>query len=163
MPNMHETTRLKADIVPFTVEYSRVVHSWIDSEETYRNLCRGTEFPPPDDLVDSWQREGIAAYLLFSAGKLVAYGELWDRPLERAVEIAHLIVAPACRLQGYGSKMLELLYQRAAAREHVAKVMLNFFGSDAAALGCYLKAGFELVGSTRVVPGLRMERLVRIK
>jgi ribosomal protein S18 acetylase RimI-like enzyme len=156
-----EPTRVKADIVPYTAEYSKVVLSWIDSEETYRNLCRGTVFPPTDDLVDSWQREGISSYLLLAFGKPVAYGELWERPLELAVEIAHLIVAPFNRFQGYGTKMLELLYQRAAQRRNVAKVILNFFSGDEVALGCYLKAGFELVSTTNYVAGLRMERMVK--
>ncbi len=158
---MNQPTRVKADIVPYTAEYSRVVLSWIDSEETYRNLCRGTEFPPADDLVDSWQRDGVTSYLLFASGKSVAYGELWERPLELAVEIAHLIVAPFKRSQGYGTKMLELLYQRAAQRQNVAKVILNFSSGDEVALGCYLKAGFELVSTTDYAAGLRMERVVK--
>ena len=49
---MSEPARVKADIIPYTAEYSKVVLSWIDSEETYRNLCRGNRFPPTDDLVD---------------------------------------------------------------------------------------------------------------
>jgi len=158
---MSEPTRVKADIVPYTAEYSKVVHSWIDSEETYRNVCRGTEFPPADDLIDSWQREGISSYLLFASGKPVAYGELWERPLELAVEIARLMVAPFKRSQGYGTKMLELLYQRAAQRQNVAKVILNIFSGDEVALGCYLKAGFELVSTTNYAAGLRMERMVK--
>jgi len=161
MLKMNESTRVKADIVPYTVEYSKVVLSWIDSEETYRNLCRGTIFPPADDLVDSWQREGILSYLLFASGKPVAYGELWERPLELAVEIVHLMVAPFKRSRGYGTKMLELLYQRAAQRQNVAKVILNFFSGDEVALGCYLKAGFELVSTTNYMAGLRMERMVK--
>ncbi len=157
---MSESTRVKADIVPYTSEYSKVVLSWIDTEETYKNVCRGTNFPPPDDLVDSWQREGISSYLLFSTGKPVAYGELWNRPLELAIEIAHLIVAPYKRSRGYGTKMLELLYQRAAQRPNITKVILNFFDGDEIALGCYLKAGFELESTTRTTSGLRMVRLV---
>ena len=154
-------TRAKADIVPYIAEYSRIVLSWIDSEETYRNLCKGTELPPPEDLVDSWQRDGVSSYILSAAGKPVAYGELWTRPLELAVEIAHLIVDPYQRSRGYGSKMLELLYHRAAARLNVAKVILNFHTGDESVLGCYLKAGFELVSVGRNDASLRMERMVK--
>lgn len=158
---MSEPTHVKADIVPYTAEYSRVVLSWIDSEQTYRKVCRATDFPPPDDLVDSWQRGGVSAYLLFSAGKPVAYGELWDKPLEMAIEIAHLIVDPYKRSRGYGTKMLGLLHQRAAQRPNVVKVILNLFGGDEVALGCYLKAGFDLVGTTTYLNGLRMVRMVK--
>ena len=103
---MTEPTRVKADIVPYTAEYSQVVRSWIDSEETYLHLCRSREFPPADDIVDSWQRQKVASYLLFSEGMPVAYGEIWDRRVERAVEIAHLIVDNTRRSRGYGTKML---------------------------------------------------------
>ncbi len=155
-----EPARAKADIIPYSAEYSGQVRSWIESEETYRDVCRGQEFPPPDDIIDSWQRSGMASHLLFSRSKPVAYGELWERPLEMAVEIAHLIVDPFKRTCGYGVKMLELLYQRAAHRENVAKVVLNLYGENEIALGCYLKAGFEIVGTSSYTVGLRMVRMV---
>ncbi len=158
---MDEPTHVKADIIPYTAEYSRDVLSWIDSEETYSNVCRGTQFPPSDGLIDSWQRDGVTSYILFTSGKPVAYGELWDKPLEMSVEIAHLIVAPYQRSRGYGTKMLGLLYERAATRSNVAKVILNFLSGDEITLGCYLKAGFELVSTAQHGAGLRMERQVR--
>jgi len=161
MLKLSEFTHVKADIVPYTAEYSRVVFSWIDSKQTYSNVCRATNFPPPDDLVDSWQRKGVSAYLLFTSGKPVAYGELWDKPLDMAIEIAHLIVDSHKRSRGYGTKMLELLYQRAAERPNVVKVILNLFSGDEIALGCYLKAGFELVGTTNYSAGLKMIRMVK--
>ncbi len=40
------------------------------------------------------------------------------------------------------------------------KVMLHLFGGDEIVLGCYLKAGFELTGTTPVGGGLKMVRLV---
>ncbi len=158
---MSEPTRVKADIIPYAAEYSQLVRSWIDSEETFRNVCRGTEFPPPDDIIDSWQRAELAAYLLSSDGKPVAYGELWERKMERAVEIAHLIVDPYKRSRGYGTKMLELLYNRAAARPGITKVLINLYADSEEALGCFLKAGFELTGTARHVQGLQMMRVVR--
>ena len=156
-----EPTRVKADIVPYSREYERDVLSWIESEETLAALTRGKEFPPPDDLIESWQRKGVQSYLLFSAGKPVAYAELWDRPAELAREIAHLLVAPTSRGRGYGVKMLQLLYERAAQAPQVAKVVLNLYREDEIALGCYLKAGFELAGTSSYTMGLRMARMVR--
>ena len=121
---MTEPTSAKADIVPYTGEFASVVRSWIDSEETLYFLCRGREFPPAEDLVDSWQRPDVTSFLLFAERKPVAYGELWPRPAERAVEIAHLIVDPYKRSLGFGTKLLQLLYQQAAVRrettEHAA-------------------------------------------
>jgi len=157
---MTEPTRAKADLVPYTPEYSAVTRSWIDTEETYTLVCRGINFPPPDDIVDSWQRQGVTSYMLFSERRPVAYGELWDRPTEQAVEIAHLLVDQFRRSRGFGTKMLELLFDRASVRPGVARVNVNLYHQSPEALGCYLKAGFELIGTAAHVEGLRMTRVV---
>jgi ribosomal protein S18 acetylase RimI-like enzyme len=155
-----ERTQAKADIVPFSMEYAQVVRSWIDSEETYKNLCRGKDYPPPDDIVESWQRDSVSSYILLWQRKLVAYAELFNRPLEMAVEITHLIVDPSKRSEGYGAKMLELLYSRAAERANVAKVVLNLYGDCEITLGCYLKAGFIIEATSSYTVGFRMARMV---
>lgn len=156
-----EPTSAKADLIPYSEEYSPLVRAWIESEETYFFVCRGREFPPPDDVVDSWQRADVSSYLLSAERHPVAYGELWSRPNERAVEIAHLLVDPYRRTNGYGTKMLHLLYERAAERKNVVKVVLNLYSENPIALGCYLKAGFELIGAATHTMGLKMVRVVR--
>ncbi len=158
---MSEPAQVKADIIGYTDEYASIVRSWIDSEETIHNLTRQREFPPPDDIVSQWQKPNMSAYLLFSENKPVAYGELWNRPQEMAVEIDHLLVDPAKRYRGYGSKMLSLLYDRAAQRPSVSQVFLNLRTGSEEALGCYIKAGFEIVGTTSGGIALKMIRLVR--
>lgn len=158
---MTEPTGVKADIVPYTEEYADVVRSWIESEETYFNVCRGKDFPPPEDIVGSWQREGTSSYILFANRQPVAYGELWPRPAERAVEITHVLVDPYKRQEGYGTKILQLLYERAAARPHIIKVVVNLYNDSEAALGTYVKAGFELYGTSPHTMGLRMVRMVK--
>jgi len=60
-----ESIGAKADIIPYAPDYAQTVRSWIDCEETFANVCRGTEFPPPGDIVDSWQREGVSPFLLW--------------------------------------------------------------------------------------------------
>lgn len=158
---MSEHIRVKADIVPYSPEYSQTVRSWIDCEETYQNLCRGKDYPPPDEIIDSWQRDSVKSYLLMWQSKPVAYGELFSRPLEMAVEIAHLLVDPYKRSEGYGTKMLELLYLRAEQRPNVAKVILNLYGNCTVTLGCYLKAGFVIEGTSSYTVGLRMVRMTQ--
>ncbi|MEA3297699.1 MAG: GNAT family N-acetyltransferase, partial [candidate division Zixibacteria bacterium] len=103
---MSDPIRIKADIIPYIPEYSALVRSWVDTDQTYRDVCRGQDFPPPEDLVDNWQRSGVSSYLLLSEQRPVAYCEIWKRPLEMACEIAHLIVDPTKRFHGYGTKML---------------------------------------------------------
>lgn len=157
---MSDPARVKADLVPYTQEYSGVVRSWIESPETYQLVCRGIDFPPPDDIVDSWQRKGVAAYILYSDRKPIGYGEIWERPVEQAAEITHLLVDPYKRSRGYGTKLLELLYERAATRKGVARVLINLYHHSPEVLGCYLKAGFELTGTATHIEGLKMMRLV---
>ena len=157
---MIERIKAKADIVPFTMEYAQVVRSWIDSEETYKNVCRGKDYPPSEDIVESWQRDSVSSYILLWNRKPVAYGELLNRPLEMAVEITHLIVDPVKRSEGYGTKMLDLLYNRAAARANVAKVVLNLYGDCEITLACYLKAGFVIEATSSYSVGFRMARMV---
>jgi len=158
---LSDLSQVKADIVPYTSEYARDVRSWIDCEETYYNLCRSKDFPPPPNVVETWQRNNITPYLLFSSNRPVAYAELWERRLEREIEITHLIVDTFKRGQGFGTKMLQLLYDRASQRKGIMKVVLHMFTDNHEALGCYLSAGFELVGTTPGFPGLRMIKIVK--
>ena len=157
---MDDSTQVKADLVPYTPEYAGVVRSWIESEETYRLVCRGANFPPPDDLIESWQRKGVASYLLISRRRAVAYGELWDRRTDNAVEISHVIVDTYQRSRGYGTKLLQLLYTRAAERPGVNRVTINLYHDNAEVLGCLVKAGFELSGTAAHIEGLKLVRLV---
>ncbi|UCD65020.1 MAG: GNAT family N-acetyltransferase [Candidatus Zixiibacteriota bacterium] len=157
---MSASSHPKADIVPFTKEYSGTVRAWIDSAEVFKDVCRGKNFPPATDIVDTWQRKDVSSYLLFTGGKPVAYAELWSRPNEMAVEVAHLIVDPARRSQGYGSRLLQLLYEQGAARQDVAKIVAHLYSDNRVALGCLLKGGFELAGTTGYTQGLRVVRLV---
>ncbi len=157
---MEEPIQVKADLVPYTSEYAGIVRSWIECEETYRLVCRGTEFPPPEEIVESWQRKGVVSYLMISNSKPIAYGELWERKAEHAVEISHVIVDTYQRSKGYGTKLLQLLYNRAAQRPGVTKVMINLYNDSAEVLGCYLKAGFELAGTATHIEGLKLAKKV---
>jgi len=157
---MDDSTKVRADLVPYTSEYSAIVRSWIDCEETYDAVCRGINFPPPDDIVDSWQRQGVTAYLLLADRKPAAYGELWERQAERAVEIAHVLVDNYRRSHGFCTKLIQLLYERASERASIDRVLLNLYHDSPEALGCFLKAGFELVGTATHIEGLKMMRMV---
>jgi len=158
---MDEATRARADLIPYSKEYSGIVRSWIDTPETYDLVCRGINFPPPEDIVESWQRKGVSSFLLFADRKPVAYGELWERKAEQAVEITHLIVETYMRSKGYGTKMLQLLYDLGATRPGIAKVLINLYHDSQEALGCCVKAGFEITGTAAHIEGLKMMRLVK--
>jgi RimJ/RimL family protein N-acetyltransferase len=158
---LDRSLRIKSDIVPYTDEYAHIVWRWIDSEQTYRYVSRGKEFPPSDDIVESWQRDEVKSYILLAENRPVAYGELWNRSIEMALEIAHVLVDPAKRGKGYGTNLIQLLYDRAASRPDIAKVMLNIYNDNEIALCCAMKTGFELVSTANYTVGLKMMRMVR--
>jgi ribosomal protein S18 acetylase RimI-like enzyme len=157
---MDDSTQVKADLIPYSSEYAGIVRSWIECEETYKLVCRGVNFPPPDEVIDSWQRKGVISFLLISNNKPVGYGELWERKAEHAVELSHILVDTYQRSHGYGTKLLRLLYNRAAQRPGVNKVLINLYNDSAEVLGCYLKAGFELAGTATHIEGLKLVRMV---
>ncbi len=153
---MNNLPHVKADLVPYSAEYSRSVRSWINSPEILKTVCRGTDYPPSEEIIESWQREEVKSYLMFSENHPVAYAELWIKKMDLAIEIAHLIVDPAKRSRGYGTKMAELMFQRAAEMNNVAKVQVSLYGESTEALGCFLKAGFEILGTATYTTGLKL-------
>ena len=157
---MSQPMEIKADLVPYSEEYEQTVRSWIESEETYHLLCRGKEYPPPDNLVRNWQKEEVSSYLLFSERKPLAYGEIWKRSSDLGLEIAHVLVDPVKRGDGYGAKMVQLLINRAASYNNVAKVTAVLYDENPIALGCFMKAGFELSGTTGFTEGLKLIKIV---
>lgn len=157
---MTDRIEIKADLIPYSEEYAQSIRKWIETEETYQFVSRGTEFPPPDNIITSWQREGMASYLLTFENRPIAYGELWNRPNEFTVEIAHLLVDQFRRGEGYGVKLINLLYNRAAARIDVSKVTAIVNSDNESALRCFMKAGFELAGTTNYTKGLKLIKLV---
>ena len=114
---------IKADLIPFHDQYAELVRSWIDSEAAYLAVCRGRDWPPPEDIVKQWQRDDMSAWLLIVSGEPAGYGEVWDRPHDMAVELNHIVVDPKQRRAGCGRRLIELLFERAASRTDVAKVM----------------------------------------
>jgi ribosomal protein S18 acetylase RimI-like enzyme len=155
-----EPIEIKADLIPYADEYAETIHSWIDSEETFKFITRGVGFPPSVEVAKTWQREGMSSYILLSNQKPIAYGELWIRPNELAIEIAHVIVDKAHRGEGYGVKLIKLLYDRVVARGDVIKVTAVVHHENDSALSCFVKAGFELSGTTKFTKSLKMIKLI---
>lgn len=76
-----------------------------------------------------------------------------------AMEIAHLIVDPSFRSEGFGAKMVDLLFKRGINKPGIAKVVANLYAENPIALGCFMKTGFELVGTTTYTEGLRLVKM----
>jgi len=150
----------KADIIPYHESYAKTVLGWIDTEQVYLRVCRGRNFPPSDDLIDKWQRKGVSSYLLLYLGVALGYAELVHRPLEMAAEISHLMIAPKFRGRGLGAKFVDLLAQRAAEKDEIARVLVNLYNENTDMLELFLKSQFELIGASNYVVGLKLIRPV---
>ena len=148
-----------ADIIPFAESHATLVRSWIDTERTWRQLGGRGAWPPSDDLISGRQLNAMKSFLLLSRRLPVAYAELWPRPAQLAVEVKFLLVDPQHRNEGYGSRMLRLLWEEAGQRRGVARVILRLDEGDRRVLGCYLRAGFQISGAS-VPSGLTLEKMI---
>ena len=148
-----------ADIIPYTDSYAALVRNWIDSERTYRRLGGRGDWPAPDELITGRQLNDMKAYVLIEQRWPVAYAELWPRPQQMALEVRWLLVDPTRRNDGLGSKMLDMLWHRASDKRGIARLVITLEGENREALGCYLRAGFTISGTTGT-PGLTLHRLV---
>lgn len=148
-----------ADIISYTNSYSAVVRGWIDSERTYRRLGGRGDWPCSDEVIIGRQINDMRAYLLIDRQKPVAYAELWPKPQQLAVEVRWLLVDPTKRNKGFGSQLLERLWLRVSAKRGIARVVIMLEGDNREALGCYLRAGFSISGTTGA-PGLTLHRMV---
>jgi GNAT superfamily N-acetyltransferase len=154
---------IKADLIPFNDANADLVRAWIDSEQAYLSVCRGRDWPPPDDIIKQWQRDDMSGWLLIAGGEPVGYGEIWERPHDLAVELNHLLVDPAKRRSGYGRRLIELLFERAASRKDVAKVMANLYAQNTGLLDLFMSAGFLVSSTAAYVEGLKLIRTVNAK
>lgn len=107
-------------------------------------------FPSP------WSREAYrreiadnsyAHYLVMSAGgEIVGYGGMWV-VLDEA-HVTNLAVAPACRRQGYGGRLLSALIELATA-VGADRLTLEVRRSNQAAQTLYIRHGFVVCGVRR--------------
>ena len=93
-------------------------------------------------MVAGWsERPDVEAFVLTEDDRVVAYGEIWIDAAEQEVELAHLIVDPRRRDEGFGGRLVaELVHQ---ARRHYPVVALRVHSVNDVAIRCYARAGFE--------------------
>jgi ribosomal protein S18 acetylase RimI-like enzyme len=146
-----------SELIPYSPHHARTVLGWIDSEETLCALdCPGT-FPPHDELVDRWQDDEVRSFLLSTEHGVVAYGELRPSYASLGADIQHVLVSPVHRGQGFGSRIVAALVGRAGELPGIAKLQAILPGDSEPALGCFLRAGFRLIGTRAEQAGLIVE------
>lgn len=119
-----------------------VVASWVpDAEALFAFAGPWMTWPfLPSDLDDLYKRPGASAWMLdTSEGEPV--GHVQFTPLEDALRIGRLIVAPSVRGQGWGRRLLLLTLDYARA-QGVSRVQLGVLASNASARRLYESVGF---------------------
>ncbi len=102
----------------------------------------------------------MSSYLLLKTDKPIAYAELWSRPAEMGAEIKRLLVDPSRREEGFGRKMLDLVFDRATRKPGVVRLTCIIGSVDREVVACFISAGFELVAPGVNQLGLKLEKIV---
>lgn len=91
-------------------------------------------------------QKSFRAFGLLRGEKLLAYVSVYHACEE--MEIVNLAVAPDCRRQGLGKRILAILLQ-AASKMGIEKVALEARCTNYPALSLYRQAGFTIVGKRK--------------
>lgn len=132
----------------FEEKETATVFSWLDSPEVYRIMtCGQAKWPPPSDLVSQWQGDSASSWLLRDVGgEPLAYGEIWLSENPEESELKHLLVDPSLRGHGIGQTLTRALSAESMENELVSSVVLQVYSDNQAAIACYRKVGFVIVG-----------------
>jgi ribosomal protein S18 acetylase RimI-like enzyme len=130
------------ELLPFADAHAVTVAGWPTSAGEVVMWCGRKEFPVPTQTIIGWQRDDdVRAHVLVEDETVVGYGELWFDAEEDEVELARIIVAPACRGKGLGGVLVrELLAQ--ALKTGCSDVFMRVHPDNESALRCYRRAGF---------------------
>lgn len=137
-----------------------VVASWVpDAEALYAFAGPWVTWPfLPRDLDDLHKRPGATAWMLDTAdGEPVGHVQL--TPVDGALRIGRLIVAPSVRGNGWGRRLLLLALEHARARG-IRRVQLGVLASNTPARRLYESLGFVADPETLDAPIVLMARNV---
>ena len=129
-------------LIPFDVSHAHEVLTWAQDARELSDWAALDERPDASVFAGWHADEDISAFVLLDAGKPIAYGEAWREPAERSVEFARILVSPAHRRRGVGSRLMGLLMGRAAA-DWVDAFWLRVVPDNQPALALYGSLGFE--------------------
>lgn len=91
--------------------------------------------------IETWLKDScVTAFVLQSDRSIVAYGEIWKEDQE--VELARLLVNPACRRQGFGTVLVERLLEE--AKRINSNVWLRVHPENHVATKLYAQEGFHV-------------------
>jgi [ribosomal protein S18]-alanine N-acetyltransferase len=126
-----------------TLDDVRAVASWVRSARECE-LWAGPRLPFPLDVAQLPARIDFSdarSYALWSAGRLVGFGQIVPKSMRRA-HLARIIVAPDARRLGHGERLIRLLVAQSHAQS-LHRVSLNVERGNEPAIALYTKLGFR--------------------
>ena len=132
-----------ASLLCYESHNASLILGWVESAEQLWHWAARRDFP----LIDSgvfcqWHADpDITPYQLIIDGELVGYGELWCESAEPWAEMGRLIIAPKHRNRGLGRLLIANLAHK-VRQLGFHNVWVRVCPTNAAAIACYLKAGF---------------------
>jgi RimJ/RimL family protein N-acetyltransferase len=125
---------------------AREVARWSGSPDEVRRWAGSDPGWPVDVAVfGRWHADpDVGPYVICDGEEPIGYGEVWVDEPEREVELARIIVSPNQRGRGVGRRLVRLLLERAALAG-LPDAYVRVVPENAAAIGCYLGAGFSPV------------------
>ena len=144
------------------------IAAWVMSDQDLRWLAPGTVPPLTGEKITAWKKPGGASLVGFEANAKfpVAYGEL--NPMQTEANhfwIGHVVVDSSSRGRGVGRLFVRKLLEEAFYRQEARRVSLVVFPENGAAVHCYQRCGFRIVGDERhrFLPGGPRHRLLRLE
>jgi RimJ/RimL family protein N-acetyltransferase len=135
--------------MPFTMLHAPTVAGWVESEEELHWLAPSTAPPLTAAKVAGWLQPGRNAALLMQEGDHTPVGYAELNPMRRDPShlwIGHIVIRPDKRGEGLGKSLVEQLLAEAFERQKASRVSLIVFPQNTAAVECYKRVGFTLIG-----------------
>jgi len=136
-------------LAPFDPRYAPEVAQWVETDEQLRWVAPSTRPPLTTAKVTGWRKPSGEAFTLLREAdrQAVGYGELNSMRKEPGhLWLGHLVVRPDQRGKGAGQVLVRALLAYASERHLASRVSLIVFPDNTAALKCYRRVGFTIVG-----------------
>lgn len=136
---------MKLALRDFDPSFATTIASWVPTEKDLLWLAPRTPPPVTPEKILDWARAAKAVRMLFAASEPTpcGYGEISpakDQPTH--LWLGHVIIDPARRGGGLGSRFVDLLLKESFETKAAASVALVVFPGNQPAVRCYLSSGF---------------------
>jgi ribosomal protein S18 acetylase RimI-like enzyme len=121
------------------------VLGWVRNSDEARKWASLAEVPGDSSMFAAWHADpGVCPFVLLQDGTAIGYGEIWIDFEAGEVELARILVKPACRGCGVGRRLVSLLLAE-AAKTGLPDAFVRVYPDNIAAIACYQHAGFGRV------------------